>query len=416
MDYKQAIEYIHGTPKFARILGNDLLRRLLEKLGNPQNQLRFVHIAGTNGKGSAAVTLAEIMKRAGYRTGLFTSPYITRFNERIRIDGEEISDEDLAKICTFVRKTIEEYNVPVSEFALDTAIALEYFRDNSCDIVILETGLGGRLDATNVIESPEVSLIMSIGFDHMQYLGDTIEKITAEKCGIIKPGCPVVVYPNLPIEAEQVIESVCGDQGSELRRAEPPEILENGDFMWHGVRYTLSLEGEFQRYNAAAVLETVNVLRGRGFEISKNAVSDGLKSAANPARYERLDCGLIIDGAHNPPAAAALCRTLRREGRKVKLCIGMMSDKDISSYIRELAVLDPRVFVTQIDMPRCASAEELAAEFKNFGIEATVIENPIDAASAALSEAKSTGGIAVVCGSLFLAAEVRRHFLNNSEE
>lgn len=416
MDYKQAIEYIHGTPKFARILGNDLLRRLLEKLGNPQREIRFVHIAGTNGKGSAAVMLAEILKCAGYRTGLFTSPYITRFNERIRVNGTEISDEDLAEICTFVRGTIEEYNVPVSEFALDTAIALKYFRDNSCDIVILETGLGGRLDATNVIESPEVSLIMSIGLDHTQYLGDTIEKITAEKCGIIKPGCPVAVYPILPPEAEQVIESVCIEQGSRLYRAEPPEILENGDFIWRGVRYTLSLAGEFQRYNAAAVLEAVNILRRQGFEISKTAVSKGLRSAGNPARYERLDCGLIIDGAHNPPAAAALCRTLKREGRKVSLCIGMMSDKDIPSYIRELAALEPKVFATQIDMPRCASAEELAAEFKHFGIEGTVIENPIDAAYAALAEAKSTDGIAVVCGSLFLAAEVRRNFLNIGEE
>ena len=360
--------------------------------------------------------LAEIMKHAGYKTGLFTSPYITRFNERIRVDGVEISDEDLAKICTYVRETIEEYNVPVSEFALDTAIALEYFRENCCDIVILETGLGGRLDATNVIESPEVSLIMSIGLDHMQYLGDTIEKITAEKCGIIKPGCPVAVYPILPPEAKQVIESVCREQGSRLCSAEPPEILENGDFMWHGVRYTLALEGEFQRYNAAAVLETINVLRGQGFEISKTAVSEGLKSAGNPARYERLDCGLIIDGAHNPPAAAALCRALKREERKVSLCIGMMSDKDIPSYIRELAVLAPKVFATQIDMPRCASAEELAAEFKHLGIEAAVIENPIDAAYAALSEAKLTDGIAVVCGSLYLAAEVRRHFLNIGEE
>ncbi len=201
MNYDETIEYIHSTPKFARVLGNTLLRRLLSKMDNPQKKLKFIHIAGTNGKGSCAVMLAEILKLCGLRTGLFTSPYIIRFNERIRVNGEQIPDARLAETASEIKNIIDENNVPVSEFALDTAIAFKYFADEKCDIVILETGLGGRLDATNVIASPIVSIIMSVGFDHMQYLGNTISAITTEKCGIIKNNRPVVVYPDLPDEA-----------------------------------------------------------------------------------------------------------------------------------------------------------------------------------------------------------------------
>ena len=181
MNYEETLIYIHNTPKFARTLGNDLLKKLLKKLGNPQKDLKFIHIAGTNGKGSAAVMLSQILINCGLKVGLYTSPYIERFNERIRINGEEIPDDILADIATRIRETIEKYDTPVSEFALDTAIAFEYFKSQKCDIVVLETGLGGRLDATNVIDKSIVSVIMSIGFDHTQYLGETIEEITAEK-------------------------------------------------------------------------------------------------------------------------------------------------------------------------------------------------------------------------------------------
>ena len=209
MNYTETINYIHNTPKFSRVLGNDLLRKLLDKLGNPQKDLKFIHIAGTNGKGSAAIMLAQILTLSGYKTGLFTSPYIEVFNERIKVDGEIIDNKSLAEITTKIRNTIETYDTPVSEFALDTAIAFEYFKKQNCDIVVLETGLGGRLDATNVIDNAILTILMSIGLDHTQYLGETIEEITAEKCGIIKENNKVIVYPIQETGAKCVIEKFC---------------------------------------------------------------------------------------------------------------------------------------------------------------------------------------------------------------
>ncbi|MGN1092497.1 MAG: bifunctional folylpolyglutamate synthase/dihydrofolate synthase, partial [Monoglobaceae bacterium] len=192
MDYRESLNYIHKTPKFARVLGNDMLKKLLFHLGDPQKNLKFIHIAGTNGKGSYAVMMAEILKNSGYRVGLYTSPYIERFNERIQINGGQISDEALAEAATLVKQVIETNDAPVSEFALDTAIAFYYFNKHNCDIIVLETGLGGRIDATNVIDTAVLSVIMSIGYDHTQYLGNTIEEITYEKCGIIKPNGNVI--------------------------------------------------------------------------------------------------------------------------------------------------------------------------------------------------------------------------------
>lgn len=418
MNYNEAIEYIHSTPKFARILGNDLLRALLDKLNNPQNNLRFVHIAGTNGKGSCAVMLAEILKNAGFKVGLFTSPYITRFNERIRINGEQISDLRLGEITELIKHTIEEYNTPVSEFALDTAIAFKYFADENCDIVVLETGLGGRLDATNVIETPCVSVIMSIGFDHMQYLGETLQDITAEKCGIIKNSRPTVVYPALPDEALRVIKRFCIEKSSKLVIADFPDNLNNQNsknaFRLNNKTYELSLMGDFQACNASTVISVINELNNQGFKISDSAVQCGLLSAQNPARFERLSCGLIIDGAHNAPAAAALTESLKKLNRPIILCVAMMSDKDISGCVAELSTVNPQVIVTEIPMPRCQSAEKLAEEFKKYNIDPLIERDPIEAAQTALLKARLTDGEAVVCGSLYLAAEIRKYFTDRN--
>lgn len=411
MDYNETLTYIHNTPKFARTLGNDLLRVLLDKLGNPQKNLKFIHIAGTNGKGSAAVMLAEILVRSGYTTGLFTSPYIERFNERIKVNGEMIADNELSDITTNIRKIIEKYDTPVSEFALDTAIAFEYFKSKNCDIIVLETGLGGRLDATNIIEESLVSVIMSIGLDHMQYLGGTIEEITAEKCGIIKNDGRVVVYPELPYEADEVIQDFCHRKNAKLVKTDMPKLLSGKSFKYHNKKYKLSLDGDFQKYNAATVLCAIAELKELGFEISDSAVTDGLYSAFNPARLEKLPCGLLIDGAHNLPAVSALCRALLKKKKPINLCIAMMEDKDIDICVAEFATVNPRVVVTEIDMPRCLCAEKLAEKFRKYGIDVTVEKNPVTAAKLTLDMA-GKNEIACVCGSLYLAGEVRSGLKN----
>lgn len=408
MNYVETINYIHSTPKFNRTLGNDLLRKLLVKLGNPQKKLKFIHIAGTNGKGSTAIMLSEILTHAGYKTGLFTSPYIEIFNERIKIDGEMIDNNSLADITTKIRNVIETNDTPVSEFALDTAIAFEYFNQQKCDIVVLETGLGGRLDATNVIDESVLSIITSIGMDHMQYLGNTISEITVEKCGIIKENGRVVVYPKQMGETKSVIEEFCTRQNANLIYASLPEILEGNDFLYDGTRYSLSLCGDFQKYNAATVITTVYELRKIGFTIPDSSLSSGLLSAFNPARMERLSCGLILDGAHNTSAMQELCKTLTKMNKPVYVCIAMMEDKDISGCIEELAKISPEIIVTEINMPRCAKAESVAAEFAKYNINAQIDKDPISAAKTALALAGNSG-TSVVCGSLYLAGIVRKN-------
>ncbi len=406
MNYTEALSYIHNTPKFARVLGNDLLRSLLEKLDSPHNNLKFVHIAGTNGKGSCAIMLSEILMRSGYRTGLFTSPYIERFNERIKVDGEMIEDEILASITTHIRDVIEKYDTPVSEFALDTAIAFEYFKSKACDVVILETGLGGRLDATNVIDNSLVSVIMSIGLDHMQYLGNSLTEIATEKCGIIKENGHTVVYPLQDASVLHVIENVCKEKSNSLTLAKSPEIKSDNDFVYDGKTYSLGLCGDFQKYNAATVLETVNTLRNQGFSLPEIAVYDGLSNAFNPARLERLENGLLLDGAHNLPAIEALCNYLKKSEKPVNLCVAMMEDKDVSGCIGKLSEIAASVIVTQIDMPRCMSAERLYEEFAKHGKNAVINENPVDAAKLLL-KITDKQSIACACGSLYFVGGLR---------
>lgn len=411
MNYNQAIKYIHQTPKFSRVLGNDFLRALLEKMNNPHKTLSFIHIAGTNGKGSAAAMISQILTKSGFKVGLFTSPYIMRYNERIKINGVDISDEDLARETTLVRGIIRKYDTPVSEFALGAAIAMDYFNKSKCDFVVLETGLGGRLDATNVIEKPLLSIIMSIGLDHTQYLGGTIPEITREKCGIIKSGCPTVVYPDISEESLKIIKETCVEKNSKLYVSEPPEVGEGNSFLFNKKEYTLSLSGEFQKYNAAAVLTAIGVLRGIGVDISDAAVDKGLKTAVNPARFEKLDCGIILDGAHNPPAAAALSETVNKSRKSAVLCVAMMLDKDIAEVVGEFSKIKPEfVIATQLDdMPRCAAAEVVADEFVRHGIKAEVIKSPLAAARGLIERTKNRDDMMpIVCGSLYLCGEVRR--------
>lgn len=407
MNYNEALEYIHKTPKFSRILGNDMLKKLLFFLGNPQKKLKFIHIAGTNGKGSYAYMMSEILKNSGYRAGLFTSPYIERFNERIRINGTCIPDNELAELVTYIKNIMVANNAYVSEFALDTAIAFCYFLKHNCDIVILETGLGGRLDATNIIDSSILSVIMSIGYDHTQFLGNTISKITYEKCGIIKQNGSVICYPQLLPEALDVIKNVCNNTNAALSIADIPEASDENRFVYKGREYELGMKGDFQKYNAATVLCSVEKLIALGFNIPHSAVFSGLKNAFNPARFELLDCGLYLDGAHNPSAAKMLCETILKQNKTVRLCLAMMSDKDIKGCVKEFAALDPIVTVTEINMPRCAYAEDLYTEFEKHGIRAKVIKNPIEAAKDMLSS-KKPNDLCIACGSLYFVGILRK--------
>ena len=406
MNYNEAIEYIHSIPKFRRPLGNAQLAHLLAVFDNPQDKLNVIHIAGTNGKGSTAAMLAEIMKRQGYKTGLFTSPFIEVFNERIQINNKLIPNDELAQYTLRVKRAMEENEAYVSEFAFITAVSFLYFYENKCDYVILETGMGGKLDATNIVKNPRLCILTSISLDHMQFLGDTIEEIAKEKCGIIKFGVPVVSYPNNTVR--DIIKGTAEKMKSELVFAGDAKKNEDG-FEYKGTQYKLSLKGEYQCKNAAVVLEVCKMLNKYGIDISDKSIEEGLKNAAWMVRYEFIRDNLVIDGGHNSDGVHELVKSLKADGRKIFAVTAMMADKSVEECIKEISECAERMYCTELDMPRCEKAETLKKYTDHDSMKAEIIKNPVDAVNKALSEADGDTLVAV-CGSLYLAGEIRRKF------
>ena len=402
MNYNESLTYIHSIPKFRRPLGNAQLARLLHAAGDPQDKLNIVHIAGTNGKGSTAAMLNSVLMREGYRTGMFTSPFIEVFNERIQINSENIPDDELAEYTERVKTLMEENEAYVSEFAFITAIAFLYFYEHSCDYVILETGMGGALDATNIVKKPLLCVLTSISMDHTEYLGDTIEKIALEKCGIIKEGVPVVSYPNEAVR--HIIEAEAKARNAPLVFAKVPQRT-GGGFIYEGKSYELSLKGEYQPKNAAVVIEACRILNLCGITLSEGSVYDGLKNAAWPARYEFVRENIVIDGGHNPDGVHELVKTLKADGRGIIAVTAMMADKSVSECMAEIASCAKMICCTELNMPRCMKAAELAA----YAGEKAVIEpSPEKAIAAAISEANGTA-LVCICGSLYLAGEAKKY-------
>lgn len=400
MNYDEALEYIFAIPPVIYPLGNEQLGILLEKLANPQDGLKIIHIAGTNGKGSAASMLCSILKAQGYKTGLFTSPFIQRFNERIRIGDEEIPDERLAE-C--VRK-VKNAGVRVSQFAFILACAFVYYREEKCDFVILEAGLGGRLDATNVIRESFVSVIMSIGLDHTQYLGSTIEEIAAEKCGIIKENGIVAAYRNTN-GAEKIIEDTCKRRNARLVTAKKAYKTDGG-FCCGGREYRLALGGDYQAENAAAVLAAVEAMRIRGCEISEEALREGFENCRWKARFEFVRPNIIVDGGHNPDGMAALCESLDKIDARKTAIVAMMKDKATGKCLERLSKSVQRIIVTELDMPRCEKCRYLAKEAEKYCRDVVFEEN----LNNAFRMAENEEGLFVICGSLFLAGKALDYF------
>ena len=399
MNYEETLTYIHQTPKFSRVLGNTVLKKLLYQLGNPQMGQKYIHVGGTNGKGSVVAMTAHILNHAGYKTGIFTSPYLERFNERISINGTPISDDDLARLATKVRLCMEKNQIFVSEFALDLTIAFLYFAEQNCDFILLEVGMGGRLDATNVIKASAVTALTSIGRDHMQYLGESLAEITREKCGIIKPNGIVVVAPEQSNIVLEEIKIACTEQNSamvlaDLSVAEP---------------FTLGLKGSFQRKNAAVAIEICRQLRTQGWDITRQNIASGLSAARWPGRFEKIRDHLILDGAHNLPAAKELATELSSLGEKIHLITAMMKDKEVEEVVRILSQTANKVTVTEVDMPRCYPAEDLKKLFISNGCETNIIKPSITAVQEAIED---NSHLVCVCGSLYLGSEIREQLSN----
>ena len=412
MTYSQAIEYIHSRPRFAGRPGLDRIKQILSCCGNPQKSMRFIHVAGTNGKGSVSAMLSEILRCAGFCTALYTSPYVTDFRERFRVNGEMPREEELARIIGRIKPIIDKMDAGgdfANEFEINTAAALLWFKEMRCEYAVLETGLGGRLDATNVIDAPDCAVITHIDLDHTGVLGDTVGQIAAEKCGIIKRGSRVTVYPEQYPEAESVIRAACAERGCELFIPQMKDVtdcrvgLDGCGFTYGGIEYKTPLVGAHQIKNAVTA-----VAAAESIGISADCIRRGVASARVPARQEVLSVSpaVILDGAHNPDGLRALAYTVGALlPDKPAAIIGMLADKDCESAVKHIAPCFSRIVTVAVNSPRTLSAEALAKIAEKYCPNVQIAENTDDALRDIFDRPIPNGLVA--CGSLYLAGEIR---------
>ena len=421
MTYTQALEYIHSTLKFGSKPGLECIGRLLELMGNPQDSLRFVHVAGTSGKGSTSAATAAVLKTAGYKTGLYISPYIEDFCERIQVNGEMISHDELAAaveaIIPFAQSIGELYEHP-TEFEIITALAFDYFKKTKCDVVVLEVGLGGRLDATNIIKTPLVSVITSISYDHVEILGNTLEKIAYEKCGIIKRGSVTVSSPSQDTGALSVIMESCARCENTLiiPNLSSVNILSEGiegtSIVYGQIKLFIPLCGRHQINNFLTAYEVLVALRERFyFNITNEIITSGMAAVHFPARIEVLNNSplVIVDGAHNPAKLSALAQTINRfiKCRKITVIMGILSDKDIETSIALIAPYANNFIALEPESPRALAATKTAKVAMLYCKNVVVGQNYTQALEKAL-EAAGNDGAVIICGSFYLAGPMRK--------
>lgn len=428
------IDRIHEFNRFGMVLGLDRMEELLRRLGNPQDDLKVIHVAGTNGKGSVSKYLEEGLSACGYKMGLYTSPYIETFNERIRYDGADISDEDLEyygqKVVSAAEAMVADGLDSPTEFEVVTAIAFLYFAGRQADITILEVGLGGIGDSTNVVKSPLASVITSISYDHMAQLGSSLAEIAVNKAGIIKTGCPVIA--NVPQrDAAKIIARKAYAMGSRLydisgiRAAvfDETPFSQKVSMELYEKSYSdveISMVGRHQAENLKTALATLEILRKSGaVKLDREALYEGLKRARQPGRFEVIseDPLVIIDGAHNEAGAQALQETMAQHfaGKKILLVAGILADKEIDSIVKFLTKITDHIIVTEPDNPRKLAAEKLAEHVADFGVAAEVVSD-VEAAVHRAKELADGYGVILFAGSLYLIGDVRRLWRNERGE
>lgn len=415
MNVNEALNYIHSVSWKGSVPGLSRTRELLKRLGDPQRKLKFIHIAGTNGKGSTAAMLDSVLRAAGYRSGLYTSPFITCFNERMQVNGEMISDGELAEITEQVRPHAEAMDDHPTEFELVTAIAMVYFARHACDIVVLEVGLGGELDSTNVIDTPEVAVICNIGYDHTEVLGDTLEKIAQAKAGIIKGGDAVIYRCADSVEA--VFAERCKATGATLHKADFDglRLLHSsfeGQVFDCGERKALELPllGRHQLKNAAVVLGAVDVLTKNGWHISEQQLRTGLKTVTWPGRFELLRKApvFIVDGGHNPQCIEALAKNIADylPDMPITGLTGVMADKDYADMYRIVAPYITRFVTVTPCNPRALPAEKLADALASYGKPVTACGSVAEGVRTAIAQTEPNGAV-VAFGSLYMVGDIR---------
>ena len=416
MNYDQALAYIHAVHWQGHKPGLDRIRTLLEALGNPHQKLQFVHIAGTNGKGSTAAMMDSCLRAAGYKVGMFTSPFINRFNERIQVNGIPIPDQDLVQLVEQVQPAAQAMEDVPTEFELITALGMLYFVQRHCDIVVLEVGLGGALDSTNIIPPPACAVITALGMDHVKELGPTLADIAAAKAGIIKPGSPVVSYGGEP-EADKVIADTARAQGAPLTVVDFSRLqlrsasLDGLVFDFDGLEgLTLPFLASYQARNAAVAITALRALRGRGWNISDQAIRQGLAQVRWPGRFEllRRDPPFLLDGSHNAHGMRATVASLRERfpGEKFVFLISIMADKDWDKMLQLLLPLAKCFVTVTAPSPRAIPAPDLAAQIRAMG----GVAEPSDTipAGVARADALAAGGPVAALGTLYFSGDVRR--------
>lgn len=420
MNYNEALNFIHSRDKFGSRPGMERIEALCNAFDNPQDKLKYVHVAGTNGKGSTCHMIASVLSESGYKVGLFTSPFVVDFRERIQINGEMISQEDLAEIISEVKPVVEKLSkqgVEPTEFEIITIAAFLYFLRQNCDIVVLEVGLGGLLDSTNIIKKSEVSVITSISLDHTNILGDTLLKIAEHKCGIFKEGGNVVGYPQPDFAVERFIKDKAKEKNCKYFPHELSKIrlvreeIDGSTIIYAGCTFKIPLTGKHQLYNFATAVAAINVLKQNGWNVTYKSLIDGISKVKVPARTEIISHTplTIIDGGHNAEGVDALCNTIVKfcANRKIIAVFGMMKDKDYMYAVKKLAPLCERIYTTEASNPRTLDAKSLAKEVKQYCKKVRSEPNPEKAYYKALKKAKDDD-VVLVCGSLYLASDVKK--------
>jgi len=422
MSIKETLEYIHSVKWQGSKPGLERTKELLKALGNPEKKLKFVHVAGTNGKGSTSICIATVLKEAGYKTGLFISPYVLQFNERIQVNGEFISDDELESLVNEIKPFADAMKDSPTEFEIITALALKHFLNKACDIVVLEVGMGGRLDSTNVIDTPELAVITAIGYDHVKELGPTISDIAREKAGVIKAGGDVLIYGGEP-DVETVFERISSEHGARLSKVDFTRIIDQ-KFSLEGINLRikpygeimLPLIGAYQPKNATLAITALELLRAKRYKITDDNIIKGIASVKWPGRFEVLGQKpvFILDGSHNPQGMEATVESLNSHFSdnatlsypKIIFLIGVMADKEVDKMIAHIAPLAERFIAVKPDNPRAMCTKELTEKLKRFGVPVFDCGSVSDGVSEAL---KIAGERDVICalGSLFFSAEVR---------
>lgn len=427
MNYREAIEYIENTAKFGINLGLKRIERLCELMGNPERNLKFIHIAGTNGKGSTSALISSVLISEGYRVGIYTSPYIERFTERIKINDTEISESEVAdtinEMLPLINVLIEEGLDHPTEFEIITAAALKYFEAKEVDFVVLEVGLGGRFDATNIV-TPLLSVITTISFDHMNILGDTLEKIAYEKAGIIKENTPVVVYPQEK-NAMDVIIKICNEKNAKIYYVSDmvyEMIIDTEDgiiFNATGVRkyknIKIRLLGEHQLHNCLTALKSIEVMREKGYQIKDESIYNGFENAKWPGRFEIMKSYpyIVLDGGHNIQGIKSLVAASKKyfNSKKIRIVCGMLKDKNYEEMIKELTLIAKEFITVTPNNSRALTSVELKKVIEDLGFSAISAKSIKEAVDIGLKITKEDE-VLLFCGSLYMIGEART-IINN---